>query len=307
MDTIDAKGKRMPHKKTSKGFTLVELIVVIAILAVLAMILIPNITGYIAKAQESVCLSNRGTLKRIYSGYTILEHKSVEDNTVGVGFLADEGYLNEAQAQSDALNRMIWRVYENGAVDVFCAEGEAEVATYLFHSPFDTMDHIKVLTGSWEVVDGVLKPTKNGENRAIFEGTSGTDYTVEMNAVYLSGAKGQSGYGIYYRASEASAISGYAFQYDPGAGNAFVVREVNNGKESATIQRVTMSSTMGKDFDITEPHDIKIEVVGDKHVISVDGKKVLEFVDDTFKSGSVGVRTWNDSKVLFDEVTVTKK
>jgi len=271
------------------------------------MILIPTITGYIAKAQESVCHANRGTLKRIYSGYSILEHKSVADNTVGVEFLTEEGYLTDVQAQSDALNGMIWRVYENGVVDVFCDEGEAEVATYLFHSSFDTLDKVKVLTGSWEVVDGVLKPTKNGENRAIFEGTSGTDYTVEMNAVYLSGAKSQSGYGIYYRATEGSAISGYAFQYDPGAGNAFVVREVVNGKETGTIQRVTMSSSMGKDFDITEPHDIKIDVVGDKHVINVDGKKVLEFTDDTFQSGSVGVRTWNDSKVLFDEVTVTKK
>lgn len=297
----------MTRKKKSGGFTLIELIVVIAILAVLAMILIPNITGYITKTQDSVCLSNRGSLKRVYAGYAILEQKSVADNTIGVGFLAEAGYLSEAQSEGDALKAMVWRVFENGVVDVYCSVADANETAYLFHSGFETMSNIKVLTGSWEVVDGVLKPTKNGENRAVFNGTSGTDYAVEMNAIYLSGSKSQSGYGIYYRATEESAISGYAFQYDPGAGNAFVVRKVVNGKESATIQRVTMSSTMGKDFDITEPHDIKIEVVGDKHVISVDGKKVLEFTDDTFQSGSVGVRTWNDSKVLFDEVTVTKK
>lgn len=40
-------------RKNKKGFTLVELIVVIAILAILALILIPAITGYIAKAEES--------------------------------------------------------------------------------------------------------------------------------------------------------------------------------------------------------------------------------------------------------------
>lgn len=40
-------------RKNKKGFTLVELIVVIAILAILALILIPAITGYIAKAEDS--------------------------------------------------------------------------------------------------------------------------------------------------------------------------------------------------------------------------------------------------------------
>lgn len=36
-----------------KGFTLIELIVVIAILAILAGILIPSITGYISQATEA--------------------------------------------------------------------------------------------------------------------------------------------------------------------------------------------------------------------------------------------------------------
>lgn len=38
--------------KNKKGFTLIELIVVIAILAILAAILIPSITGYINSATE---------------------------------------------------------------------------------------------------------------------------------------------------------------------------------------------------------------------------------------------------------------
>lgn len=44
---------KLIRKDKKKGFTLVELIVVIAILAILALILVPAITGYVAKANSS--------------------------------------------------------------------------------------------------------------------------------------------------------------------------------------------------------------------------------------------------------------
>jgi hypothetical protein len=202
---------------------------------------------------------------------------------------------------------MVWRVFDTGIVDVYCSSSDANVATNMYQNTFDSMSQLRVLKGSFEVVNGQLKPAAAGENRAIFNGTNGTDYTIEMNAVYLSGAQSQSGYGIYYRATEAADITGYAFQFDPGSGNAFVVREVVNGKETNTIKRVTMASTMGASFDITKPHDIKIEVVGVSQVISVDGVQILKFDNSTFSSGSVGVRTWNNTDARFNDVTITKK
>jgi len=45
-------------KKSRKGFTLIELVVVIAILGILAAILIPVISGFIQRANEAADLAN---------------------------------------------------------------------------------------------------------------------------------------------------------------------------------------------------------------------------------------------------------
>lgn len=49
-------------RNSKKGFTLVEVIVVLVILAILAAILIPSLTGYIDKAKEKVVLTEARSL-----------------------------------------------------------------------------------------------------------------------------------------------------------------------------------------------------------------------------------------------------
>ncbi|MEG0177878.1 type II secretion system protein, partial [Anaerorhabdus sp.] len=52
------------NNKRKNGFTLIELIVVIAILAVLGMLLVPQISGYIDASQSATCANNRKLIER---------------------------------------------------------------------------------------------------------------------------------------------------------------------------------------------------------------------------------------------------
>lgn len=57
--------------KKSDGFTLIELIVVIAILGIIAAIAVPRLAGFKSRAEERVCAANRKTVERLYSSFLL--------------------------------------------------------------------------------------------------------------------------------------------------------------------------------------------------------------------------------------------
>jgi len=74
--------------KNKKGFTLIELIVVIAILGILALFLVPSFLGYTKDAQKATCEANRHIIER---SYTFYKAKSAEEITLSKYIDSKEG------------------------------------------------------------------------------------------------------------------------------------------------------------------------------------------------------------------------
>jgi prepilin-type N-terminal cleavage/methylation domain-containing protein len=75
-------------KLNKKGFTLIELIVVIAILAILAAILIPAVTGYITKATDGKDQANCRSLFSQVTMDVMLDNINANGTVTGNGVSA---------------------------------------------------------------------------------------------------------------------------------------------------------------------------------------------------------------------------
>ena len=92
--------RRIDHKK---GFTIIELIIVMAILAILAMVSIPMINGYVAKANEATDIANLRSLNSVSQLFRFESNPITEDlfsglttDSARMNALINQDYLSEA-------------------------------------------------------------------------------------------------------------------------------------------------------------------------------------------------------------------
>jgi fructan beta-fructosidase len=276
------------------GYTLLELMVAMSLLAAIGMTALPRYRVYLDQGKAASCLASRRNMEMDE------QEAYLESNQASLAIAA--------QYRCPSGGTYVWLVSEPAATGyplVVCSlHGPttlppSEAATEsLFTTGFDNMDGLTPLKGKWALKDGTLVDQGNGEHRLAFGDTAWTDYTTTVRATL---AEGQ-GYGIYYRADGNKKITGYCFQYDPGyKKGSFVVRKVVNGKQTAPIQRVAIPGG----FPVYgQSHEVSVSVVGDRHVIRIDGETVLDFADASFSSGAAGLRTWSKSAAAFESATV---
>ncbi len=278
------------------GFTLVELMSVALVLTALLFIAIPTYRLAASRASYASCLQTRATVER--ADYLYYLEKGVYSPSFDALVVAE--YLHGApECPADGV--YLWTLDDDSKYRTLgCSIHFWLDAVALFRSDLTSLEGFRVLMGRGTYVsDGTMHLVSRNydQNRVSFGSNDWTDYRIQLDATLDKG----DGYGVYYRADGATNITAYCFQFDPGAGNRFVVRTVTNGRESAPIA----SARMPAGYDIYDTsHQIEITVSGADHVIRVDGQIVLEFTDDTLPSGSAGLRTWDSTDASFDDISV---
>ena len=112
-------------KKTmKKGFTLVEIMIVVAIIAILAAVAIPNFIRYRNDSRTAACIANMKQLQTAAESY-LTKHPGAAPTTEQLCGTGEDKYLkNTPKCPKD--NSAYSITLEDGAIKVTCGSGDSE-------------------------------------------------------------------------------------------------------------------------------------------------------------------------------------
>ena len=146
-------------KKNNKGFTLVELIVVLVILAILAAILVPALLGWIDKAREKSVTTNaeaayvaaQGLVTEQYGAYADPSSAAIASKTGKSTFSAAINNLADIEEASFSVDYKLRASYSKTKP----SRNMYKIGTFAYYSPkADKTATWIYTTGEWTVVDG---------------------------------------------------------------------------------------------------------------------------------------------------------
>lgn len=139
-----------------KGFTLVELIVVIAIVSALALIIIPTLTGYVQDAKVNAAITDAQTIKQAIE-FSLVNNLAITYNDASGAFnktlyLSQEKNRTEDQCETvGAFTSYSWYVYKKNQN----SSGKSQVVDKLIAGALDN-----AFTEEWKTGKNPVNPMK---------------------------------------------------------------------------------------------------------------------------------------------------
>ena len=112
------------NKKMQKGFTLVEIMIVVAIIAILAAIAIPNFIKYRTESQNNACVSTMSSIQTAAENWLSKPGRGATAPTMAQLVDDGKGYFKTAPTCPSGGSYTI-SLDANKAVVVTCSEGHA--------------------------------------------------------------------------------------------------------------------------------------------------------------------------------------
>ena len=301
-------------KKLNKGFTMIELLVIIAIIGILATTLTPKLLKEIRKATVAKIQHNLGVIRSKLSLDETLsdEFPNLFDEGTGEksnllksysieptpAFTDPDGdsYEKSAKVVTPRDNTGGWfYIRETGEIYANLPNGAyTKDSKYEIWEEENSTSIVYKFKEKWSITDnGILHSNGDSGGLALTK-NSYSEYSIKTTATLANG----NGYGVFIQSDEFGA--GYVFQFDKGLNKLVIKKREASSRELETTYLDTGALNMSSD-DWFKEHDVEINVKNIENSnkqnvdILVDGIVITNnyVIDKPDTENYTGFRSWH--------------